>query len=210
MCGRFALYSPVKEIEQHYNAQRTINFKGSYNIAPGANIAVLMHDEDGHRQLTLMKWGLVPHWAEDDKKYHFINARIETAPTKASFRQAYKHRRCIIIANGFFEWKKINDKQKQPYYFTGPNQFLAMAGLWDVRRNDEAKQQTCCILTQEAMPSIQSIHHRQPVILSENKLDAWLSNDLGTAATNDTLNFYPVTSAVNKPSFNEASAIKQL
>jgi len=180
MCGRFVGFRNIEELIEHFpidisNVEVTANF----NVAPSQEIlSIIRHDNQNH--LEKLCWGLVPFWAKDTTiGNRMINARSETVATKPSFRTAFKKRRCLIIADGFYEWKGKKG-QKQPIFLTLPNgNPFAFAGLWEVwdNKGKEPPHRSCTILTREASESVMPIHHRMPVILKPDAYDSWLSPD---------------------------------
>ncbi|MEM9411685.1 MAG: SOS response-associated peptidase, partial [Planctomycetota bacterium] len=151
MCGRFTLKTPVETIKTLFPDMRMRDVGPRYNIAPTQLVLGIRHDASNTKELVEFRWGLIPFWAKDSKlAAKMINARSETVHEKPAFRAAYKKRRCLIVADGYYEWKKIGD-QKQPFYFT-PNansDSFCMAGLWETwhdRINDQTVE-SCTILT---------------------------------------------------------------
>jgi putative SOS response-associated peptidase YedK len=145
----------------------------SYNIAPTQNVLAVVRN--GARRLTNLHWGLVPFWAKDRSiGSRLINARAETVAEKPSFRNAFKKQRCLIVADGFYEWKGEKGN-KQPYYLTLPSGGpFAFAGLWEIWNKDNADYHSCSIITTAATESVRKLHHRMPVILRPQSHDAWL------------------------------------
>ena len=181
MCGRFVGFSSVEMLQKHFPIDvADIEATPNYNIAPTQEIITIARHE-GKNYLQKYFWGLVPFWAKDlSIGTKLINARSETAATKPSFRNAFKKRRCLIPANGFYEWQK-SKKGKQPMFLTLPDGSpFAFAGLWEIW-NDKGKNEdpyhSCTILTREASESVKPIHHRMPVILKPEAFDAWLDPD---------------------------------
>jgi putative SOS response-associated peptidase YedK len=179
MCGRFVGFRPLEELVDHFPIDvADVDVTENFNVAPTQEIlAIIRHDSQN--RLEKLKWGLVPFWAKDTSiGSRMINARSETAATKPSFRNAFKKRRCLILADGFYEWK--GDKgQKQPMFITLPdgNPF-AFAGLWEIWDNkgkEETSYRSCTILTREASESVRPIHHRMPVILKPEAYENWLN-----------------------------------
>lgn len=177
--------------------------------------------ESAGRELTLLHWGLVPFWSKDKKiGYRTINARAETVASKPTFRAAFRHRRCLIPADGFYEWQ-TQPGGKQPYYITLQEQGLfAFAGLWEQWRgdNDEVLE-SCTLIVTEANALMQPIHHRMPVILDPKDYDTWL--DPANAAKREPaallkpypaqrMAAYPVSREVNNPKHTDASCIAPL
>lgn len=150
-----------------------------FNIAPTQNVLSIRNDKSGALESVDLRWGLVPSWAKDLKiGARMINARGETVAEKPSFRSAFKKRRCLVLADGFYEWKKEADG-KQPYYITrADDQPFAMAGLWEAWRDktiDDAPWiQTCTVITTTANEMMQPLHDRMPVILEQSQFDMWL------------------------------------
>jgi putative SOS response-associated peptidase YedK len=179
MCGRFVRHSSLRLIEQTFNVDATeIQSASSYNIAPGQQVLAIMGGDD-HR-LAELHWGLVPFWAQDKRiGNRLINARSETVAEKPSFRTAFAKRRCLIVADGFYEWKGAKG-DKQPFYFALPDGSpFGFAGLWEVWKGGDASSETylsCAIITTEASESVSAIHHRMPVILHPEKHASWLES----------------------------------
>ena len=200
MCGRFTLTSEIQQLREHFSASNTVNFHTSYNISPSSNIPIVRLD-NGVYQLSLCHWGLVPHWSKQENKYKAINARAETLAEKPFFRDAFKQRRCLIPASGFYEWKRINGG-KQAYYFHLQNKPLfAFAGLWEFWQGREKSLESCAIITTSANATVEPIHDRMPVILAPENYSEWLNN--GTAGllqpfTGEMVS-HPVGGAVNNP-----------
>ena len=175
MCGRFVRKLDLREAMAYFNAAVMESDLGpSYNIAPRQPIAVIM--ERGERKIVSMQWGLIPHWAKDEKIGNkLINARCETIAFKPSFRNAYKNRRCLIIADGFYEWREI-DMHKRPYYICMKDEKpFGMAGLYETWSDPGGKKiTTCTIITTTANDLMKPIHHRMPVIIDPDDYDLWL------------------------------------
>lgn len=168
MCGRFVGFRRVEELMKHYPIDvTTVEVTENFNVAPTQEVlAIVRHDNQNH--LEKLNWGLVPFWANDKRiGGRMINARSETAANKPSFRTAFKKRRCMILADGFYEWKGKKG-HKQPMFLTLPNgNPFAFAGLWETwdNKGKEPAYRSCTILTREASESVRPIHHRMPVIL---------------------------------------------
>jgi putative SOS response-associated peptidase YedK len=177
MCGRFTLRTPltvlISEFQLDVNpTYQQLLLEPRYNIPPTVDIPVIRQAET--RYISMMRWGLLPSWTKDPKKAPLLNnARAETVTEKPSFRSAFKSRRCIIPASGFFEWK-TEGKSKQPYYFRHPDDRpLAFAGLWEKWNEIES----CTIITTDANEVMAPVHHRMPVVLGRNDYDWWLGPD---------------------------------
>ena len=192
MCGRFTQRFSWREV--HYFMNLTgpaLNLRPRYNVAPGQDVAAVRTAEDG-RRLSMLRWGLIPFWSrEPNIGYRMINARAETAAGKPAFRAAYRARRCLIPADGFYEWQR-KGKVRQPFYFgLNDGDLMAFAGLWERwtipdgiklprSLSDRAPGdtvETCTILTTSANETLSPIHHRMPVILSPDTFDPWLAGE---------------------------------
>jgi len=210
MCGRFTLTVDPDELQQQFGlaAPPPADLHPRYNIAPSQAVAVIPNLEE--RRLELFQWGLIPSWAKDPKiGYKMINARAETLAEKPSFRAALKRRRCLVVADGFYEWKK-DGKAKQPIYLTlQDGRPFAFAGLWEVWRSPKDELiKTCTIITTEPNELVAEIHNRMPAILPPEAYDQWLTpGDLDAAPALALLGPYdarqmkavPVSPAVNSP-----------
>ncbi len=181
MCGRFVGFRQLQELIKYFPIDLAkVEVTPNYNIAPTQEIlAIVRHDTRNH--LERLHWGFVPFWAKNTTVgSRMINARSETVATKPSFRTAFKSRRCMILADGFFEWK--GDKgQKQPMFLTLPNGHpFAFAGLWeswDNQGKEPIPYRSCTILTREASGSVMPIHNRMPVILKPGAYAHWLNRE---------------------------------
>lgn len=180
MCGRFVVRKPPQEIARWFRTTGVPpNYPPRYNIAPTDEVLTVRYNpEDGQRHLNALRWGLVPIWAKDRKgAAKLINARSETAATLTTFKDAYAKRRCLIPADGFYEWRVIDDKTKEPFaIMPADNPLFAFAGLWERWRDPESKEivRTCTILTTTANELLRPIHERMPVILDETDWSQWL------------------------------------
>ena len=177
MCGRFAQKDTPQRLAEYFQATSDIEIRPSFNIAPSARIVTVTEDIDESRHLRLMRWGLIPAWAKDSSIGNKLaNARGETVADKPSFRSAFRSRRCLIPATGFYEWKTIAGS-KQPYFISyRSGEPLAMAGLWESWRAAEGEVvETCCIITTDANELMRPIHDRMPVLLDKGKWQTWLN-----------------------------------
>jgi putative SOS response-associated peptidase YedK len=180
MCGRFVAASPPDQIARYFDAQAPeALLEPSYNVAPTNDVYAVL--EDGTtRRVEALHWGLVPRWAKDPSVGNrMINARAETLATKNAYKSAFAKRRCIIPADGFYEWQKQpGQKRKQPYYIHRPDgEPLAFAGLWEVWRSPDADGEelhSCTIVTGEPNDKVRAVHDRMPVILPPAAWDSWL------------------------------------
>ena len=175
MCGRFVLESDLGFLQGRFafDAHR-LEYRPSYNIAPTQQVLTVTND--GQRRAEFMRWGLIPFWAKDPKiGYRMINAVGETAATKPAFRAAFKKRRCLILADGFFEWRKDGKEKIPTYIFLKSREPFAFAGLWETWKSAEGENvRSCTILTTTPNQYIEPIHNRMPVILSEETEALWL------------------------------------
>jgi putative SOS response-associated peptidase YedK len=216
MCGRYTLSTPAGRLAEEFQLDSTVEIPPSYNVAPTQQVAAVLEDEGG-RRLEMLRWGLVPSWADDpDIGARMINARSETAPEKPSFRRAFRGRRCLIAADGFYEWKR-EDGGKQPYYFRMQDgRPFAFAGLWESWDKGGGELLTCAILTTRPNAVAEEIHDRMPVILPHDAYNAWLDPDadkeelgeLMIPYPGDDLETYPVSRFVNSPRNNDERCIE--
>ena len=178
MCGRFTLRTPAADLAEEFEVDERPNLAARYNIAPSQDILVVRAArEGGGREFAMPRWGLVPAWAKDPALGgRMINARAETLADKPSFREAYRARRCLVVADGFYEWQKAPDGAKLPHHIRfADNAPFAIAGLWESwRAADGETLETCALITTEANQDLAPIHHRMPAILPSQAYDAWL------------------------------------
>ncbi len=204
MCGRFAFYSPSEAAAALFGVSASVEVKPRYNIAPTQLIAAIRDGDNRERELVMLRWGLVPFWAKDPSIGNkMINARAETVAEKPAYRAAYRHRRCIVLADGFYEWHKDGDV-KTPYFISlASGEPFALAGLWENWTDKESGEslQTTTLITTAANDFMTPLHHRMPVILESNTAGEWLagSTDLldDVAAITPALQAWPVDRRVN-------------
>lgn len=183
MCGRYRLTARERYLAEHFgiDGDDGIEWAPRYNIAPTQQVVVIrQHHKEPRRTISLMRWGLIPYWSQDVSiGNRTINAMSETASEKPAFREAMRKRRCLVPADGFFEWKKLSSKRKQPYNIGMlDNSVFAFAGLWDSWRSTSGETiESCSILTTDANALTKEIHDRMPAILKPEDYDLWL--DLG-------------------------------
>ena len=180
MCGRFAFYSPGEATAALFGVSGAIPVEARYNIAPTQYIAAIRNVGADGRELAMLRWGLVPFWAKDPAiGNRMINARAETVAEKPSYRAAYRHRRCLVLADGFYEWH-TEGGVKTPYYISAadgePFAFAALWENWQSKISDESIQSTTLITT-AADEFMSTLHHRMPVILRSETADRWLAGD---------------------------------
>jgi putative SOS response-associated peptidase YedK len=177
MCGRYRLTRKKEILAEHFGIEPNDNWQPRYNVAPTQNVAVVRQDSEQPRRIgSTMRWGLIPFWAKDASiGYKMINARCETIAEKPAYRDALKKRRCLISADGFYEWQK-NGKAKTPFCFTlGEDTVFAFAGIWERWKNPEGQfVETFSIITTTPNALCQDVHDRMPVILPDEHYDLWL------------------------------------
>ena len=200
MCGRFFLDTKAGDIIEHYNAPPPDLFTARYNIAP--TTPVLAYRPGG---FDMLRWGLVPAWAKEISiGNRMFNARAETVAEKPSFRNAYRRRRCLVPARGFYEWRQ-QDGRKQPYCCHIDQRLFSMAGIWEHWQDAEGNElRSCAVLTTEAKGRMAELHHRMPVYIAPGDYEAWLDcrnddtaeADRLIAETDPDYDFYAVSTAV--------------
>jgi len=219
MCGRFVRYSSVHQIMKEFDVEDPFfELHPGYNIAPGQEVAIIIND--GKKRLTLCRWGFIPSWAKDPSvAYKMINARSESVADKPSLRGAFRSGRILVIADGFYEWKKegrvkipvfIYLKSRRPFGFAG------LFNLWISPRGERIC--TCTIITTEANRLLLPIHNRMPVILHKEYEDQWLNPAQGTKELlsllkpypSNEMDYYPVSTLVNSPANNSPECIKPI
>lgn len=177
MCGRFSFSQSNETIAEIFQLDEVPQITPRYNLAPTQLIpTVLVTDEEQKRQFKMLQWGLIPGWAKDPKMgARMINAKAETVSEKPAFRSAFKKRRCLVLADGFYEWHEQNG-EKQPFYFRlKQSQPFAFAGLWEHWKDAEGEViESCTIITTEANDIVRPIHDRMPVILAPDYYEQWL------------------------------------
>ncbi len=232
MCGRFTLKQPAKAIasvlaiaspnDQTFDVEKLSELASQYNIAPTQMVATVLHNtESNKREFQMLRWGLIPSWAKDiGMGAKLINARAETVAEKPAFRSAFKRRRCLVVADGFYEWQRIDGK-KQPFYFRMQDgQPFSFAGLWEQWQSPEKEQITSCtILTTEANELLQPIHDRMPVVLDTKYYDLWLDPQVQKPEAlqqvlhpypASAMTAYPVSTLVNNPKHNNPDCINSI
>jgi putative SOS response-associated peptidase YedK len=194
MCGRFVLFAAGEEVAECFELAEAPLFEPRYNIAPTQPVAVVRATAAG-RSLAFLRWGLIPSWSTDPAiGNRLINARCETVAVKPSFRSAFKQRRCLIPASGFYEWQKLGTRLKQPYFIRPRDGgLLALAGVWECWHDPQGQVvETCTILTTEANEIMRPLHDRMPVILDSAAESTWLDPRSSTEALQSL--FVPFTS----------------
>ena len=217
MCGRYTLVKPAKEVSERFGVDVGKNYQARFNAAPTQLMPVITSDSP--EGLSWFYWGLIPAWSKDKSvSLKLINARAETLEEKASFRNALKRRRCLVPADGFYEWKAIGKKSKVPYRITLlQEELFAFAGLWEEYEDEEGQMvHTFTIITTEANSALQSLHNRMPVILSKQAEKAWLDPTAEPEQLKEILQplsasktrFYTVSSQVNNASLDIPALIQ--
>ncbi len=228
MCGRYGRRADKQRIAEWFQTHNTDVFNESY-FAPSYNVApqslqpvVRLDPETGQRELTVMRWGLVPFWSKDGKaSYSTINARAETVPTSATYREAFKRRRCLVPADLFYEWQKVDAKTKQPYAIAlKDGDLFAFAGLWETWKDKvtgETKE-TYTVITTDPNEVMEPLHNRMPVLLAPNDYERWLAPADPARLPVDLLRPYPaqkmtawkVSAAVGNVRNNEPSLTERV
>ncbi|MFS0666897.1 SOS response-associated peptidase [Peribacillus frigoritolerans] len=222
MCGRFTLFTDIEEIKERFDIQGSFDeeYQFSYNIAPSQSVLSVINDGVRNR-LGYLRWGLIPFWAKDEKVgYKMINARAETIAEKASFRNAYKKKRCLIIADSFYEWKKTPER-KIPMRIKLKNHApFGMAGLWESWKSPEGISiYSCSVITTVPNELMTSIHDRMPVILKPEDEKDWLNPSINDPAClqqylksfdSEQMEAFEVSTDVNSTKNNTPNLIQQV
>lgn len=220
MCGRYTLLADELEILREFDIDQPVeSYQTSYNIAPGQQVLAIIHN-GREKRAGYLRWGLIPSWARDEKiGYKMINARSETADVKPSFKQLMMKKRCLIIADSFYEWKKTEDHKQPKRIKLKERNLFAFAGLWDKWDQGDKTLFTCTILTKDSNAFMQDIHHRMPIILPREKEDEWIRPEKLQPKTAkqfletvemDTLTAYNVSNYVNAAKNNDPQCIKPI
>lgn len=210
MCGRFTLAASGETLAEAFNLDETPAVAPRYNIAPTQPVAaVRLSPDSGKRELTFFHWGLIPSWSKDPQiGSRLINARAETVTEKPSFRTAFKRRRCLIPATGFYEWQRLGNRKQPMFVQAREGEVFAFAGLWETWHNGDGSEiVSCTILTTEPNELMRGIHNRMPVIIEPADYTMWL--DPGPDPEDalhllrpypaDQMNAWPVSTFVNNP-----------
>lgn len=221
MCGRYSLFADLSKLEERFGEAtfEEEDYEARYNIAPSQHILTVINDGSKNR-LGYLKWGLVPPWAKDAKiGFKMINARSETAHEKPSFRESFKKKRCLVLADSFFEWKRT-DQDKVPMLIRlKSGEPFAMAGLWETWKSQTGEPiHTCTILTTEPNELMSGIHDRMPVILNREDERSWLDPVIQDVSQlqrvlkpfdDNMLEAYEVSQMVNSPKNNSPEVIER-
>lgn len=220
MCGRFTLTTTPEEVSREFGLSEQPLLAPRFNIAPSQTIATISSDpEHARRVLVPRRWGLIPSWAKDPKiGNRMINARVETLAEKPAFRAAFRKRRCLVPADGFYEWALRPGAAKQPQHIALPGRrCFAIAGLWESWRDPAgASVESCTLITTQALPKLRAVHDRMPVILAPADYGVWLAPEPPDAATlhrialgapAEALAWHPVGRQVNDPRFDDPACL---
>jgi putative SOS response-associated peptidase YedK len=221
MCGRFTLTQSAEVIAERFDLDEVPRFVPGYNIAPTQPVPVLRTIKATKRQFDYLYWGLIPSWSKDPTiGARLINARSETVTEKPAFRTAFKRRRCLILADGSYEWQKTGSK-KQPYYFhLTDHRLFGFAGLWEHWHSPTGDEiESCTILTTAANDSMRPIHDRMPIILQPQDYELWLDPAMQTSErllpllqpyADTEIQHYPVSTKVNSPQNDSPDCVMPL
>ena len=221
MCGRYTRHSRAEFIAERFGVQVPPTLSGRFNIAPSQQVlAVRLNPEVQQRELVALRWGLIPFWADDPSiGNRMTNARPETVAEKPSFRKAFKSQRCLLVADGFYEWQETNGK-KQPSYITlKDGRPFGLAGLWECWNKQGESIESCTILTTDANEIMSAIHDRMPVIIPPEKYSLWLDpaehdrkklTGLLRPFDSDGMTAYPVSTFVNNAKHDSAQCIEPI
>lgn len=219
MCGRFSLHTPESRIREAFNLEPAalLGLEPRYNITPSQNIPII-RDTETSREMVQAQWGLVPHWSKEPKtKYSTINARIESVAEKPTYRTPFRRRRCLILADGFYEWKRIAGNKIPHHIRMRDRSVFAFAGLWDHWEDGNDVLDSCVIITTPSNEVMKPIHERMPAIIAPAHYDLWLDSRVTekqeimqylTSAPSLQLTAYPVSTWVNSPKNNDERCIQ--
>jgi putative SOS response-associated peptidase YedK len=201
MCGRFAFYSPTEAVARLFGVPPGDDLPPRYNIAPTQQAPVVRATPAGEREFVSLRWGLIPFWAKDPTiGNRLINARAETVADKPAFRQAFRRRRCLVLADGFYEWQKTIEGKRPWYVSLASGAPCAMAGLWERwRRDDDEALETCSIITTRPNELMARLHNRMPAILLDDAVDRWLDPAADVAALAEQLGPIPAAALAAAP-----------
>jgi len=219
MCGRFSLTRGDRDLEEEFGVEVPFDVRPRYNIAPTQEVLVLLDDGE-QRRIEALHWGLIPSWAKDPKMGHkLINARAETLLERPSFREAFRKRRCLILADGFYEWRVTPGRKRPVYVRLKSKRPFGFAGLWERWTSPEGRTlKTCAIITTEANELLKPVHHRMPAIVPKGLIDLWLDPQSDLKRLSEVLKPYPseeleayeVSQLVNSPQNDLPECIEPL
>jgi putative SOS response-associated peptidase YedK len=218
MCGRFTLHTPEARIREAFNLEDMdpLGLVPRYNIAPSQDVPIIRGTEVG-KEMVMAKWGLVPHWSKEPKTgYSTINARIESVAEKPAYRTPFKRRRCLIPADGFYEWKVIDGKKIPHHIHMRDGDVFAFAGLWDRWEGEGHVLDSCSIIVMPANEVMKPLHERMPAIIAPANYDLWLDLRVTEkeeimwnlhSTSSSQLMFYPISPLVNSPRHDDERCI---
>lgn len=221
MCGRYFLHSSADKLTKLFGDMPMPVLTARYNIAPTQPVPIVRETPSGRREMVLVRWGLIPNWSKGpDSRYSMINARLETVAEKPAYRSALRYRRCLIPADGFYEWRATGNA-KQPYVLRARDaRPLALAGLWEHWQDANGNEiESCAILVRDANAQVRPIHERMPVMITPESFDLWLDvhqqkpqpvQTLLAVQQAPELEIYPVGRAVNSPQNDAYDLIEPL
>ncbi len=203
MCGRYTLASPnPAEVRARFRIAESVEVRRRYNVAPGDDVLVVTTDREGTPRGELLRWGLVPSWAKKpDTGLKLINARVETVAERPAFSRAFERFRCLVVADGFYEWRPMPCRPKQPFHITRDDgEPFAFAGLWSIwHAADGGKLRSCTILTTAANSAIAPLHDRMPVILARDAEPTWLDTSTSPERLSEILAGLPASRTALHP-----------
>jgi len=216
MCGRFTFRLDLNKVIKELSVDKVLNeFKPNYNACPTQEVPIVIQEEN-KRILDTRKWGLIPHWAKDKKiAYKMINARAETISEKPSFKSAFLNRRCLIVADGFYEWKRSGTSKIPFYIHLKDREVFGFAGIWETWNDIK----TCSIITTESNSFMKKLHHRMPVIIPKQLEKHWLDPEIKEKGLlmellkpypSSQMTSYKVSSDVNSPKNNKKELLKPI
>jgi len=223
MCGRFTLHTPEPLVRESFHLEaadsRSSGFawRPRYNIAPSQDVAIV-RDTGAGRELAMARWGLVPYWSRTPQiRYSTINARIESVAGKPAYRTPFRRRRCLIPADGYYEWREVNGTKVPLYIHLREGGIFAFAGLWDRWEGDGVILESCSIIVMPSSAAMQPVHNRMPVIVDPARYDAWLDNAITgkpeilrllDSERSGELVSYPVSTWVNSPAHDDSRCVQ--
>ena len=221
MCGRFTLHTPESRIRElfHLGHSVPLGLNPRYNMAPSQDIPII-RDTEASREMVMARWGLVPHWSKESKtKYSTINARIEGIADKPAYRTPFKRSRCLIPADGFYEWKMINNVKVPHFIHMRKGEVFAFAGIWDRWQGEGITLDSCSIIVMPANDVIKPLHERMPAVIAPAHYDQWLDERVSekeeilgllNSAPSAFMKFYPVSQWVNSPAHEEERCMQPI
>ena len=221
MCGRYFLHSTAEQLAEIFGDMPMPVLAPRYNIAPTQPVPIIRQTASGSREMVLVRWGLVPGWSKGpDSRFSMINARAETVASKPAYRNAFRYRRCLVPADGFYEWQAMANG-KQPYVLRPEGATpVALAGLWEHWQDEQGSElESCVILVQAAKGQVTRVHERMPIVIDPGSFDLWLDRHsqkpqpmetLVAAQQMPALRIYPVSRAVNSPRNDSPELLDEL